>query len=151
VLLLCFAYGRVKGMDKLRITPELITSLQPHEVLVFGSNEAGRHSKGAALTAVQWGARKSVPAGRAGQTYAIPTKPADVRLRLDLRDISRYVDDFRRHAEQCQMTHFLVTEIGCGLAGYQPRDIAPLFAGCRALPNVALPVRFWRVLGEPAP
>lgn len=138
-------------MDKLRITPELITSLQPHEVFVFGSNEAGRHSKGAALTAVQWGARKSVPAGRAGQTYAIPTKPANVRLRLDLRDISRYVDDFRRHAEQGQMTHFLVTEIGCGLAGYQPSDIAPLFAGCRTLSNVALPVRFWRVIGEPTP
>ena len=72
-----------------RITPENITHLLPHQVFGFGSNEGGQHSKGAALTAKGWGACRAVPAGRAGQTYAIPTKPADVRTRLTLRDISK--------------------------------------------------------------
>lgn len=129
-----------------RITPNHIIALKPHEVFVFGSNEAGRHSRGAALTAKQWGARKSVPAGRAGQTYAIPTKPADVRVSLCLRDISKYVDDFIQHAQAHPNDYFLVTEIGCGLAGYSPRDIAPMFRGAVELRNVALPVRFWAVL-----
>ena len=129
-----------------RITPNHIIALKPHEIFVFGSNEAGRHSRGAALTAKQWGARKSVPAGRAGQTYAIPTKPADVRVSLCLRDISKYVDDFIAHAQLNPHNHFLVTEIGCGLAGYAPHDIAPLFAACAQLDNVSLPERFWSVL-----
>ena len=38
---------------------------------------------------------------------------------------------------------FLVTEIGCGLAGYKPKDIAPLFKGVENLKNVKLPERFW--------
>lgn len=85
-------------MTPLRITPNHIITLKPHEIFVFGSNEAGRHGRGAALTARQLGACKSVAAGRSGQTYAIPTKPADVRVRLCLRDISKYVDDFIQHA-----------------------------------------------------
>jgi hypothetical protein len=129
-----------------RVTPEHITSLQPHEVFVFGSNEGGKHSRGAALTAKQWGARRSVPAGPAGQTYAIPTKPVDVRARLSLRDIAKYVDDFVTYTQHHQLTHFFVTEIGCGLAGYRPDDVAPLFAMCADMPNVALPMRFWAVL-----
>lgn len=129
-----------------RVTPKLITTLQPHEVFVFGSNEGGRHSRGAALTARQWGARKSVAAGRAGQTYAIPTKPLDVRKRLSLRDISKYVNDFIAHAQLHPHDHFLVTEVGCGLAGYTPRDIAPLFAACVQRSNVSLPARFWAEL-----
>ena len=98
------------------------------------------------MTARQWGARKSVAAGRAGQTYAIPTKPADVRVSLCLRDISKYVDDFITHAQLHPQDHFLVTEIGCGLAGYTPHDIAPLFVACVQLSNVSLPARFWAVL-----
>lgn len=125
-----------------------VTSLAPNEVFVFGSNEGGKHSKGAALTAKQWGARRPVPAGRSGQTYAIPTKPADVRTRLCLRDISKYVDDFTAHAAGHPEDIFLVTEIGCGLAGYSPAEIAPLFRKAAQLHNVRLPIRFWCVLTE---
>ena len=100
------------------------------------------------MTAKQWGARKSIPAGRAGQTYAIPTKPVDVRVSLCLRDISKYVDDFVQHAQAHPNDYFLVTEIGCGLAGYKPHDIAPLFRGAVELWNVALSVRFWDVLNQ---
>lgn len=130
-----------------RITPENITQLLPHQVFGFGSNEGGRHSKGAALTAKRWGARASVPAGRAGQTYAIPTKPVDVRARLTLRDISKYVEDFIIHAQKNPQDEFLMTAIGCGLAGYSAEQIAPLFRQCVTMSNVRLPASFWVALG----
>lgn len=129
------------------ITPENITQLLPRQVFVFGSNEGGRHSKGAALAAKRWGARASVPAGRAGQTYAIPTKPVDVRTRLTLRAISKYVDDFITHAQENPQDEFLMTAIGCGLAGYTAEQIAPLFRRCVTMSNVRLPASFWVALG----
>lgn len=131
-----------------RVTPEDIITLQPNQVFVFGSNEAGNHGRGAAAFARHWGARRSIAAGRAGQTYAIPTKPANVRLRLCLRDISKYVDDFIDHARTHTKDYFLVTAIGCGLVGYTARDIAPLFRAAAALENVALPASFWAVLAD---
>ena len=130
-----------------RITPENITQLLPHQVFGFGSNEGGQHSKGAALTAKGWGACRAVPAGRAGQTYAIPTKPADVRTRLTLRDISKYVEDFITHAQENPQDEFLMTAIGCGLAGYRAGQIAPLFRQCVTMPNLRLPASFWVALG----
>jgi hypothetical protein len=129
-----------------RITPDLITSLKPDEIFVFGSNEAGNHGRGAALTAKRWGAKRPVANGLSGQTYAVPTKPADVRRVLCLRDISNYVNEFIKFAESRPDLRFLVTSIGCGLAGYRPDDIAPLFAACRTIENVCLPERFWFVL-----
>ncbi len=130
-----------------RITPENITQPLPHQVSGFGSNEGGQHSKGAALTAKGWGACRSVPAGRAGQTYAIPTKPVDVRARLTLHDISKYVEDFITHAQGNPQDEFLMTAIGCGLAGYTTEQIAPLFRQCVTMPNVRLPASFWVALG----
>ena len=129
-------------------TPELITSLKPGGIFVFGSNEAGNHGRGAALTAKQWGAKRSVSNGLSGQTYAIPTKPADVRRVLCLRDISNYVNEFIKFAQNRPDLRFLVTSIGCGLAGYRPDDIAPLFTKCRGMGNVSLPKRFWEVLSK---
>jgi hypothetical protein len=41
---------------------------------------------------------------------------------------------------------FLVTKIGCGIAGFTPREIAPLFAGAINVPNIHLPMEFWREL-----
>jgi hypothetical protein len=131
-----------------RITLGLITSLKHDEIFVFGSNEAGNHGRGAALTAKRWGAKRSVANGLSGRTYAIPTKPADVRRVLCLRDISNYVNEFIKFARSRPDLRFLVTEIGCGLAGYGPDDVAPLFAECRGVINVCLPKRFWEVLSK---
>jgi hypothetical protein len=50
------------------------------------------------------------------------------------------------YAKQTPDKIFLVTEIGCGLAGYSPEDIAPLFRDVIDLENVWLPERFWKVL-----
>lgn len=98
-------------------------------VFVFGSNLAGRHGKGAALEAARrWGAVYGRGEGRQGNSYAIPTK--DERLRtLWLPAIETSVANFLDHARQHVGDSFLVTAIGCGLAGYQPEQIRPMFAG----------------------
>lgn len=140
----CWAQHQAKALN--RITPEKVTHLRPLDIFVFGSNEAGIHGAGAAFTAVHFGARRSVPSGRSGKTYAIPTKPRDITVSLCLRDISKYVDEFVAYAAERQDRCFLVTEIGCGLAGYKPSDIAPMFKSCVALPHVCLPQPFWAVL-----
>lgn len=110
-------------------------------IFVFGSNEAGRHGKGAALTARrEYGAIYGVGRGRQGNSYAIPTK--DSRLAtLPLEKIEVYVNEFLRYARSCDTEQFLVTRIGCGLAGYTDAQIAPMFA--EAPVNCILP-EGWR-------
>ncbi len=43
---------------------------------------------------------------------------------------------------------FLVTEIGCGIAGYTVTQIAPFFSAALDLPNVLLPQRFVEYLQQ---
>lgn len=113
-------------------------------VFVFGSNLAGRHGKGAALWARQHrGARYGQGIGYQGNSYAIPTKDAALRT-LPLAEIKLHVRDFRAFAAAHRWLTFQVTPIGCGLAGYKPEQIAPMFAG--AAPNVILPEEFSAVL-----
>jgi hypothetical protein len=96
-------------------------------IFVFGSNEAGRHGKGAALTAkLHYGAKYGVGIGRTGHSYAIPTKDKNLRT-LSLDKIDQFVSDFIQYAKSHPELKFFVTRIGCGLAGYTDRDIAPMF------------------------
>ena len=96
-------------------------------IFVFGSNLAGRHGKGAALYAREHhGAIYGQGIGLQGSSYAIPTKDAQIRT-LPLHQIRRHVDDFKAFAASRPDLVFQVTAIGCGLAGYTPADIAPLF------------------------
>ncbi len=127
-----------------RITSDLITELQPGEIFVFGSNTVGRHGRGAAETALKWGAKYGKGEGLVGRTYGLPTKGRDLRLPLSVARIGIHVGRFMECAAQNPGLTFLVTEIGCGLAGYGPKHIAPLFADAVALPNVHLPASFWR-------
>jgi hypothetical protein len=131
----------------MNITPELVKTLEPNQIFVFGSNEAGRHGAGAAKTAVKWGAIYGVGEGLKGQTYAIPTKDKNIET-LNLEYINDYVVNFYHFAKINIDLDFLVTEIGCGLAGLTPEQIAPMFKDASALPNVYLPFRFWQVLVE---
>lgn len=140
----CWALQQAKAFD--RITPEKVTDLRPLDIFVYGANEAGILGAGAALTARRYVARRSGVCGPSGRTFAIPTKPRDLRLSLPLCDIEKYAVKFVSYATKRQDRCFLVTEIGCGLAGYQPSQIAPIFEGCVALPHVCLPQRFWTVL-----
>jgi hypothetical protein len=97
------------------------------KIFVFGSNLAGRHGKGAALTAREkYGAVYGVGVGRTGMAYAIPTKDENLRT-LPLDRIREYVDDFLAYARQNPGLTFHVTAIGTGLAGYTHEDIAPMF------------------------
>jgi hypothetical protein len=113
-------------------------------IFVFGSNLAGRHGAGSALEALRrHGAEPGVGFGRTGQAYAIPTKGHRLE-RLSLYVISGYVDAFIRYAVAHPELTFDVVEIGCGLAGYKPTQIAPLFLACPR--NVILSSRFRQVL-----
>lgn len=129
-----------------RTTPENINSLTENQIFVFGSNLSGRHGKGAAKTALGWGAKWGQAKGLQGRTYGIPTKDASIKRTLTIEEIKPFVDEFIEFVKANPNLIFLVTEIGCGLAGYKPKDIAPLFAECVNLKNVKLPQRFWHKL-----
>lgn len=120
------------------------------KIFVFGSNKAGRHGKGVAKFALEnHGAIYGLGWAMQGNSYAIPTKDEKLRT-LPLDEIERYVRGFIRFVESPhgKTLEFNVTAIGCGLAGYSPRDIAPMFEG--APMNVILPDEFIYVLaGEP--
>lgn len=96
-------------------------------IFVFGSNEAGIHGAGAACHAHKnLGAIWGKPEGHYGDTYAIPTKSATLRT-LRRSVIEEYVETFKAYARAHPELTFEVTRIGCGLAGFKDRDIAPLF------------------------
>ncbi|MHA2066213.1 MAG: A1S_2505 family phage non-structural protein [Candidatus Thorarchaeota archaeon] len=106
-------------------------------VFVFGSNLAGRHGKGAAKCAIDhYGAIYGQGVGRQGSSYAIPTKDKQLRT-LPLERIKLFVDCFLFYAARNPDEKFMVTRIGCGLAGYEDKDIAPMFAN--APKNCTLP------------
>ena len=118
-------------------------------VFVFGSNMAGRHGKGAALFAKEkCGAIYGRGVGRQGNSYAIPTKDANIKT-LPLGVIAVYVQEFIEYARLHGGTDFQVTAIGCGLAGYKPEQIAPMFKGVG--PNVHLPPEFASILTTEGP
>ena len=123
-------------------TPDNITSLKANEVFVFGSNYAGRHGRGAALDALQFGAIPGQGTGLMGQSYGIATKGRRLEV-LSLTEIGGQVRRFITFARDHPELTFLVTEIGCGLANYTPRQIAPLF-GTEIPENVRLPASFHR-------
>lgn len=125
----------------LRYTPENITSLDRDEIFVFGSNLQGLHHGGAARVAHErFGAILGQGVGLQGQSYAIPTMQGGVET------IKPYVDDFIELAREWDQTTFLVTRIGCGIAGFTDEQIAPLFAEAMKLYNVVLPKSFVDVI-----
>ena len=125
-----------------RITPDYISELRPNEVFVFGSNARGKHYGGAAAFAVRrFGAIMGQGEGLQGQSYAIPTMEGMESMRAA-------VDRFIAFAQEHPELTFLVTPIGCGIAGYTPEDIAPLFVAAKTLYNVHLPESFRKYMTE---
>ena len=124
-----------------RITPEFIRDLQNNEIFVFGSNLQGAHGGGAARLAYErFGAVMGQGVGLQGQSYAIPTMQGGTDTILP------YVEEFISFAIQHPELTFLVTKIGCGIAGFTPAEIAPLFAGAVEVDNIHLPMDFWTEL-----
>ena len=121
-------------MNTQRITPDFITQLGENEIFVFGSNLAGMHGGGAAYIAFKkFGARMGQGVGLQGQSYGIPTMQGGVET------IAPYVDEFITFARQHPELRFLVTRIGCGIAGFTDADISPLFEQAHDVPNIVLP------------
>ena len=125
------------GIERPAFTPDYITKLKADEVFVFGSNLAGMHAGGAAYVAFrQFGAVMGCGVGLRGQSYAIPTMQGGVET------IEPYVTEFIAFTKEHPELFFYVTRIGCGIAGFRDRDIAPLFAEAIDLENVCLPETF---------
>lgn len=126
-----------------RITPDNISRLGTNEVFVFGSNEQGLHYGGAAKVALEnFGAIMGQGVGLQGKSYAIPSMSG-------LGFMGEYVKGFCEFAKAHPEKQFLVTEIGCGIAGYSIDEVAPLFECCRYVENVSLPASFWDFIGKP--
>ncbi len=118
-------------------TPERITELKADEIFVFGSNLEGMHGGGAAYVAFQkFGAVMGCGVGLRGQSYAIPTMQGGVET------IKPYVDEFISFAKSRPDLFFYVTRIGCGIAGFRDKDIAPLFKDAAGVENICLPKSF---------
>ena len=89
----------------------------------------------------EFGAEWGVGVGMTGQCYAIPTMDGSIDI------ICKHVDDFTAYAKAHPELTFLVTRIGCGIAGWHDSEIAPLFKEASALDNVTLPEEFRNALG----
>ena len=132
--------GGSTGTLPTRIIPSVIYSLAPNEIFVFGSNALGMHHAGAARVAYnEFGAEWGNGEGLQGQSYSIPTMEGEHNTKLAIMRFTQYA---REHPE----LNFLVTPVGCGIAGYTPEEIAPMFKDAAYLENVYLPISFWKVL-----
>lgn len=105
----------------------MITSLEPNQVFVFGSNMWGRHSGGAALQAKEsFRAEEGINEGLSGQTYAFPTLEREMTKR-GIKALQNSRDRLYATARALPEKEFLLTPVGTGIAGYSYQEIAPLF------------------------
>ena len=124
----------------MKYTPELIAELGDNQIFVFGSNLAGKHNGGGARIALEkFGAVYGQAFGSQGQSYAIPTLGFDFE-KISLTEIKLYIDLFFNYAFNHPQYEFLVTKIGCGIAGYKISEIAPLLLN--PFKNIVLPKEF---------
>lgn len=133
------------GRPSKRVSSDRISTLQDNEIFVFGSNKQGAHGGGAARYAMEhFGAEWGVGEGLTGHCYALPTMEGDASFRQAVKD---FFDCAKQHPQK----HFLVTAVGCGIAGYTVEQVAPWFAQAVNHPNVYLPESFWKVIKEKYP
>ena len=133
-------------MGKIKITSENTQTLKSNEVFVFGSNLAGQHLGGAALLAKEkFGAELGVGEGMTGQCYALPTKDENIET-LPIAEIHKAIEQLRETVENNKDKFFIITAVGCGLAGYEAKDIAPMFENFINFENISLPQSFVDVI-----
>lgn len=127
-------------------TPDYIDTLLPKQIFVFGSNVLGYHTGGASGTArKKFGAVWGQAEGLQGQCYAIPVDYGK-NIRKD-KEVKEAVDRFIAFAKANPDLFFLVTRVGCGIAGYHDEEMAQFFVGALDLKNVSLPKSFVDALG----
>lgn len=131
----------------IKFTPENITELKENEIFVFGSNLAGKNGAGAALLASKkFGAEYGVGEGLTGNCYAFPTKDKNIKT-LPLSEIEKVINRFYLCVAANPDYKFLLTKVGCGLANYSPKEIAPLFAQFKYIPpNIIFPKEFYEII-----
>ncbi len=123
-----------------RIASDRIAELADNELFVFGSNIQGAHGGGAAWFAhKKFGAEWGVGEGITGRTYALPTMEGMESLK---QAVANFIECAQKHPEKV----FLVTAVGCGIAGYSPKQVAPLFRAALEMENVYLPQVFVDVM-----
>ncbi len=119
-----------------RVASDRIAQLGENEIFVFGSNIHGSHGGGAAWFAYKkLGAEWGVGEGLTGRCYALPTMEGEASMK-------HAVEKFTACAKEHPELTFLVTAVGCGIAGYTPRQVAPLFKEAAKLENVYMPQVF---------
>lgn len=129
--------------EQMMYTPDVVNSLANNEIFVFGSNLRGWHQGGAAKHAQRYfGAVWGEGVGLQGQSYAIPTMQGGVET------IKPYVDEFIAFAKTHRELRFLVTKIGCGIAGFREEEIAPLFKDAIGQDNIILPYDLVRIINK---
>ena len=130
-------YGVIDRNLDARFTPDILECLGKNEIFVFGSNLSGLHAGGAARVALnRFGAVWKQGEGLQGNSYAIPTMQGGVET------IKPHVDRFIEFAKSRPELTFYVTRIGCGIAGFDDEEIAPLFQQALRVPNIRLPRQF---------
>lgn len=132
-----------------RYTPDEITTLQPNQIFIFGSNTEGRHGKGAAKAAMAFRAIYGQARGLQGQTYAIVTKDLTINQPVSLAYIDEQLSELFGYIKAHPDKEFLMTKIGCGLAGYSVDQIAGLLRYRKIPANLRLPKEFYEVLMKP--
>lgn len=136
-------------LSQYRICEDPVLDLDVNEIFVFGSNLRGAHGGGAAGYALkEFNASLGRAVGRTGKCYAIPTLGYNYE-KLSLDYISNAVQHFITYAKKHPELTFKVSAIGCGIAGFTPQQIAPMFRKAIKLKNVALPREFWDELINP--
>lgn len=133
-----------------RITPNIVTKLEPNQIFCFGSNDEGFHRRGAALFAKDHcGAILGQARGLQGQSYAIVTKKNwRIARSSTLDEIKLEVNQFIEFAKSHPELIFLMTKIGTDLAGFSIEEIAPLFKDAVQVKNIHLPVEFWDIINQ---
>ena len=122
-------------------TPDYIDKLLPKQIFVFGSNALGYHTGGASGAArKKFGAIWGQAEGLQGQCYAIPVDYGK-NVRKD-KEVKEAIDRFIAFAKEHNELFFLVTRVGCGIAGYHDDEIAQYFDRALELKNVSLPKSF---------
>lgn len=118
----------------------MITELKENEIFVFGSNLSGMHGGGAANQAYQsFNAEWGVGEGLTGRCYAFPT----MNEQMNKRDESELIESVKK-LYACALVNldkvFLLTKVGCGIAGYREEHMKNLFNKIKAPDNVVKPI-----------
>lgn len=141
------AIDKVEGFledHQWNFAPIMYPPNNPNNIFVFGSNLGGYHGGGAAWYAKQYrDAEMGVGYGITGNNYAFPTKDADIET-LPIETVAQYAELFLDYAKKHPQTTFHLTPVGCGLAGFTEKEIAPMFKDAPI--NVVLPGVFFETL-----